>query len=53
MATFFKIFVGFWIIWIIWYMTGGPLRDEKTKPFIGPTTTGGLKTFGPGDIKKN
>lgn len=46
MELFLKIFFGFWLLWVIWYMTGGPLRDEKSKPFIGVTQDGGLKTFG-------
>lgn len=50
MATFFKIFFGFWLLWILWYMTGGPYRDDKTKPFIGVTKNGGLQTFGTSSI---
>lgn len=46
MAIFLKIFLGFSIIWMIWYMTGGPLRDDRNKPFIGVTQDGGLETFG-------
>jgi hypothetical protein len=33
-TLFLKIFVGFWAIWIAWYLTGGPLRDDKTHPYI-------------------
>jgi hypothetical protein len=51
METFFKIFAGFWILWAIWYMTGGPLRDDKTKPFIGVGTDGTLHTFGTSTTK--
>jgi hypothetical protein len=46
MGLFAKIFIGFWVIWIIWYVTGGPLRDDKSKPFIGPTGSGQLEKFG-------
>jgi hypothetical protein len=46
MATFFKIFVGFWAIWILWYITGGPLRDDKTNIYVGPNSSGQLETFG-------
>jgi hypothetical protein len=34
MGLFLKVFIGFWIIWILWYVTGGPLRDESSKPVI-------------------
>jgi hypothetical protein len=43
MATFLKIFLGFWAIWIIWYVTGGPLRDDKTKPFVRINESGSLE----------
>ena len=43
MGLFLKIFAGFWIVWIIWYITGGPLRDDKAKPFIGPNSKGVLE----------
>jgi hypothetical protein len=46
MATFFKFFVGFWIVWILWYITGGPLRDDKSKPYIGFNKNGELEKFG-------
>lgn len=46
MGTLLKIFVGFWVVWILWYITGGPLRDDKTKPYVGPNATGQLETFG-------
>ncbi len=29
-----KIFFGFWIIWIIWYLTGGPQRSTNVKPYV-------------------
>jgi hypothetical protein len=41
MNVFLKIFFWFWIVWILWYLTGGPLRDTS-KPFIGPDKTGAL-----------
>lgn len=46
METFLKIFAGFWIVWIIWYITGGPLRDDRTKPYVGPNSSGQLEAFG-------
>lgn len=46
MATFLKFFFGFWVIWILWYITGGPIRDDKTKPYIGFTKDGKLENFG-------
>jgi hypothetical protein len=30
MGFLVKAFAIFWAIWIIWYITGGPLRDDKT-----------------------
>jgi len=51
MATFLKIFFGFWLLWVLWYVTGGPYRDDKTKPFIGVTKNGGLQTFGTSTTK--
>jgi hypothetical protein len=41
-----KIIVIFWSIWIIWYLTGGPLRDDKNKKYIGPAPSGELEYFG-------
>lgn len=41
-----KLFIGFWIVWILWYLTGGPLRDDKTRPFIGPSENGELIKYG-------
>jgi hypothetical protein len=52
METFLKIFIGFWIVWIIWYITGGPLRDDKTKPYIGITPSGTLETFGTSSLPR-
>jgi hypothetical protein len=26
----------FWLIWLFWYLSGGPLRSEKSHPFISP-----------------
>ncbi len=34
MATFWKIFGGFWLIWLVWYFTGGPQRTEVIKPYV-------------------
>jgi hypothetical protein len=46
MGTLIKIFTIFWAVWIIWYLTGGPLRDDKTKPYIGFDKTGQLTPLG-------
>jgi hypothetical protein len=46
MKLFFQIFAGFWIFWIIWYLTGGPLRDDRSKPYIGLDKNGTLQTQG-------
>jgi hypothetical protein len=51
MGTLLKIFVGFWVIWIIWYITGGPLRDDKTKPFIRVNESGQLENVGTSSIR--
>lgn len=46
-GLFAKLFFGFWLLWIIWYVTGGPYRDDKTKPFVGPNAeTGQLEAVG-------
>jgi hypothetical protein len=29
-----KIFAVFWAIWIAWYLTGGPLRNDGTTLFV-------------------
>lgn len=46
MATLLKIFIGFWVIWIIWYITGGPLRDDKSKPFVRMNESGQIESAG-------
>jgi hypothetical protein len=46
MKTFMTLFVGFWVVWIIWYVTGGPLRDDKTKPYVMVTPTGQFERTG-------
>jgi hypothetical protein len=51
MATLAKIFIGFWLIWILWYITGGPLRDDKSKPYVGFNATGQLKTYGTSSVR--
>lgn len=45
MEALIKIFIVFWAVWIIWYVTGGPLRDDKSRPYIGLTEYGTLETF--------
>jgi len=34
MELFLKIFAGFWVIWFIWYITGGPLRTTVKYPLV-------------------
>jgi hypothetical protein len=51
MGVLLKIFFGFWIIWLLWYVTGGPLRDDKSRPFIGFNSTGQLETFGSSTVR--
>ena len=41
-----KFFAAFWVIWILWYLTGGPLRDDKTKPYVGFNEAGQLTPLG-------
>lgn len=52
MATFIKVFSIFWAVWIIWYITGGPLRDDKTKPYVGFTESGTIEPMGTSSIKR-
>jgi hypothetical protein len=33
----------FWGMWLIWYVSGGPLRTDKISPFIGPGSNGELE----------
>jgi hypothetical protein len=44
-AFLIKVFAGFWIIWILWYLTGGPLRDDKTKPYTGIGQDGQIQSL--------
>lgn len=46
MGVLLKIFFGFWVIWILWYITGGPLRDDKTKPYVKLNESGQIETVG-------
>ena len=46
MSLFLKIFAGFWVLFILWYITGGPLRDDTTKPYVKFNEAGGLETAG-------
>ncbi len=34
MSLFWKIFLGFCIIWLIWYFSGGPARTDNIKPYV-------------------
>ncbi len=29
-----KIFAIFWAVWIAWYLTGGPLRNDGNSPYV-------------------
>jgi hypothetical protein len=51
MGTIAKIFIGFWVIWIIWYITGGPLRDDRTKPYVKVNDSGALQSVGTSSLK--
>ena len=52
MGFLLKAFAIFWAIWILWYLTGGPLRDDKSRPYIGPNETGQLETFSTTSIQR-
>ena len=52
MGTLVKIFAVFWAVWIIWYLTGGPLRDDKTKPYVGFTESGEIQPMGTSTLKQ-
>lgn len=51
MGILVKILAIFWAVWIIWYLTGGPLRDDKTKPYIGFDKSGMLVPMGTSTVK--
>lgn len=43
--TEFRIFIGIGILmWIAWFITGGPSRYEHNKPYVE-------RPIGPGDVK--
>jgi hypothetical protein len=42
MWALLKVIIIFWLIFLVWYLTGGPLRDDKTKKYVGPTASGEL-----------
>lgn len=46
METFLKLFFGFWAIWLLWYITGGPLRDDGTKPYVRINESGQIEAVG-------
>ncbi len=52
MGFLIKFFAIFWAIWLIWYLTGGPLRDDKTKPYVGFNASGELVPMGTSSIKR-
>ena len=31
----------FFAMWYVWYATGGPMRDDKVKPFVTPNLNKG------------
>ncbi|MFA5132243.1 MAG: hypothetical protein WC444_02870 [Candidatus Paceibacterota bacterium] len=51
MGVLLKIFFGFWLVWLLWYVTGGPLRDDRSKPYIGFNQGGQLENFGTSTVK--
>lgn len=51
MGILLKIFIGFWALWILWYLTGGPLRDDKAKPYIKLNNQGELQAVGKDEVK--
>lgn len=51
MGTLLKIFFGFWALWILWYLTGGPLRDNSSKPFIRLNSEGQIEPAGKDAVK--
>lgn len=42
METFVKVFAAFWILWLIWYITGGPLRTTNKYPLVKHTDNNGF-----------
>jgi hypothetical protein len=51
MGVLLKFFAIFWAVWIIWYLTGGPLRDDTSKPYIGFDKSGQLTPMGTSTLK--
>jgi hypothetical protein len=41
MKIFGIIFVSFWVLWLMWYITGGPLRNTSKYPLVKPSENGG------------
>jgi hypothetical protein len=52
MGFFLKAFGIFWAIWILWYITGGPLRDDKSNPYVGFTASGTIQSFSTTTLQK-
>lgn len=52
MGFLIKAFAIFWAVWFIWYITGGPLRDDRTKPYVGFTASGTIETMGTSSVKQ-
>jgi len=38
MKYFLYIILVFWGIWILWYLGGGPLKEDRLKPFVVPSS---------------
>jgi hypothetical protein len=51
-AFLIKVFVGFWVIWLLWYLTGGPLRDDKSRPYVGISKDGQIESLSSTSTKK-
>ncbi len=43
MKQFLYVIFGLVAIWLFWYLSGGPLRSEKSHPFIIPAGGGGFE----------
>ena len=52
MGTLLKIFAIFSAVWILWYLTGGPLRDDKTHPYVGFDKNGAIVPMSTSTVKR-
>jgi hypothetical protein len=46
-----KFFAIFWAIWIAWYLTGGPLRNDGTSAFVRFDENGKMVSVGTSTTK--